>query len=99
MVLGFSPETAGHSFVVDAFAGRQLGATTVVPASGGIYTTEVTFTLGEQSGLGAEIRVMVASEIARGQLAFGRVELRPLTTREPDVAPGVSPEFRTVLDL
>jgi hypothetical protein len=99
VVLGFSPETAGHSFVVDAFAGRQLGATTVVPASGGIYTTEVTFTLGEQSGLGAEIRVMVASEIARGQLAFGRVELRPLATREPDVALGVSPEFRSVLDL
>jgi hypothetical protein len=99
VVLGFSPETAGHSFVVDAFAGRQLGATTVVPASGGIYTTEVTFTLGEQSGLGAEIRVMVASEIARGELAFGRVELRPLATREPDVAPGVSAEFTSVLDL
>jgi hypothetical protein len=99
VVLGFSPETAGHSFVVDAFAGRQLGATTVVPASGGIYTTEVSFTLGEQSGLGAEIRVMVTSEIARGALAFGRVELRPLATREPDVAPGVSAEFSSVLDL
>jgi hypothetical protein len=99
VVLGFSPETAGHSFVVDAFAGRQLAATTVVPASGGIYTTEVTFTLGEQRGMGAEIRVMVTSEIARGHLAFGRVVLQPLATREPDVAPGVSAEFSSVLDL
>ena len=87
VILGFSPEAVGHTFLIDVFADAQLAATTFQPGSAGIYNADLTFSLGEPRGLGIEIRIMVESDGARGQLAFGQVVLRPLTMRGADAEP------------
>jgi hypothetical protein len=99
VVLGFSPETAGHTFLVDAYSGRQLASTSFQPERAGVYTVDINFSLDEPSGHGAEIRVWVWGDYARGQVAFGHVILRPLATRQPDSATGSHDDFRSVLDL
>jgi hypothetical protein len=99
VLLGFSPEAAGHTFLVDAYSGRQLGSTSFQPVRAGVYTVDLNFSLDEPSGIGVEIRVWVWSEYARGQLAFGHVILRPLAMRQPDTITGSHDDFRTVLDL
>jgi hypothetical protein len=97
--LGFSPEAAGHTFLVDAYSGGQLGSTSFQPERAGVYTVDINFSLDEPSGQGVEIRVWVWSEYARGQLAFGHVILRPLAMRQPESITGSQDDFRTVLDL
>ena len=97
--LGFSPEAAGHTFLVDAYSGGQLGSTSFQPERAGVYTVDINFSLDEPSGQGVEIRVWVWSDYARGQVAFGHVILRPLAMRQPDVVTGSQDDFRTVLDL
>jgi len=97
--LGFSPEAAGHTFLVDAYSGGQLGSTSFQPERGGVYTVDINFSLDEPSGQGVEIRVWVWSDYACGQVAFGHVILRPLAMRQPDVVIGSQDDFRTVLNL
>ena len=99
VVLGFSPEASGHTFLVDAFSGRQLGSTSFQPERAGVYTVDINFSLDEPAGQGLEIRVWVWTDRARGQVAFGHVILRPLAMRQPDVIAGSQDDFRTVLDL
>jgi hypothetical protein len=99
VVLGFSTEASGHTFLVDAFSGRQLGSTSFQPERAGVYTVDINFSLDEPSGQGVEIRVWVWSDFARGQVAFGHVILRPLAMRQPDAITGSQDDFRTVLDL
>jgi hypothetical protein len=99
VVLGFSPEAAGHTFLVDAFAVRQLGSTSFQPERAGVYTVDINFSLDEPDGQGLEVRVWVWSDRARGQVAFGHVILRPLAMRQPDTIIGSQDDFRTVLDL
>src|SRR6516164_11409432 len=99
VVLGFSPEASGHTFLVDAFSGRQLGSTSFQPERAGVYTVDINFSLDEPAGQGLEIRVWVWTDRARGQVAFGHVVLRPLAMRQPDVIAGSQDDFRTVLDL
>jgi hypothetical protein len=98
-VLGFSSEAAGHTFLVDAYSGGQLGSTSFQPERAGVYTVDINFSLDEPSGQGVEIRVWVWSDYARGQMAFGHVILRPLAMRQPDAVIGSHDDFRTVLDL
>jgi hypothetical protein len=97
--LGFSPEAAGHTFLVDAYSGGQLGSTSFQPERAGVYTVDINFSLDEPTGQGVEIRVWVWSDFARGQVAFGHVILRPLAMRQPDAVIGSQDDFRTVLDL
>ena len=99
MIVGFSPEAAGHTFLVDACADRQLACTSFQPGKAGVYTADINFSLDEPSGHGLEIRVWVGSDYARGQLALGHVILRPLAMRQPDAIIGSHDDFRTVLDL
>jgi hypothetical protein len=99
VLLGFSPEAAGHTFLVDAYSGGQLSSTSFQPERGGIYTVDLNFSLGEPSGQGVEIRVWVWSDYARGQVAFGNVILRPIAMRQPDTIVGSQENFRTALDL
>jgi hypothetical protein len=99
IVLGFSPDAAGSSLVVDAFAdARQLGQTTLAPTKGGVYAADIDFSLDAPSERGLEIRVLIAGENARGQLAFGHVVLQPVAMRQADVFRG-SDDFKTVLAL
>jgi hypothetical protein len=99
VLLGFSSEAAGHTFLVDACAGRQLACTSFQPGKAGVYTADINFALDEPSGHGLEIRVWVGSDYARGQLAFGHVILRPLAMRQPDAIIGSQDDFLSVLDL
>lgn len=83
--LGVSPEAAGQMLLIEAYAGAPLAAASLQPPSGGIFTAEVGFAVGEPVGQGLEIRVCVAQDDAQGRLAFGRVELRPSdAVRRPD---------------
>jgi hypothetical protein len=101
VVLGFSTEAAGHTFLVDAYSGGQLPLAyrSIQPMKGGVYSVDIDFSLDEPSGLGLEIRVVISSDSAQGQLAFGHVALRPLAMRQPDAVIGSQEDFRTVLDL
>ena len=98
VVLGFSPETAGAAFIVDAFAEKQLAFTTIRPDRPGVYNVDLTFSIEEPNGKGVEVRVMVVSDGARGQLAFGHVALRPTSLHQPE-APGGADDFAAVLGL
>jgi hypothetical protein len=97
VVLGFSREAAEATFLVDAYADRQLASTMFRPGGSSIYSAELTFSL-DQPAKGLEIRVMVTSDNAAGRLAFGRVVLQPLGMRHPDSAEAEA-DFERVLDL
>jgi len=99
VVLGFSPEAAGYTFLVDAYSGGQLGVKSFQPGGAGIYSVDIEFSLDEPSGQGLEIRLWVWSEGARGQVAFGHVLLRPIAMRQPDAITGSADDYRKVLDL
>ena len=99
VVLQFSPEAAGHTFVVDAVSSRQLGSTSLQPERAGVYTIDINFSLDEPSSHVVEIRVWVWSDYARGQVAFRHAILRPLVMRQPDPVIGSPDDFRMVLGL
>ncbi len=99
VLLGFSPEAAGHTFLVDAYSGGQLGSKSFQPGRAGIYSVDIDFSLDEPSGHGLEIRVWVWSDAAQGHVAFGHVILRPIAMRQPDSISGSVDDYRTVLDL
>jgi hypothetical protein len=85
VTIGFSPETVGTTFVIDAFADPRLLAQAVItPSRGGIYSADLEFVLHEPSALGLEIRVMLASANARGRMVLGRAVLKPSGTRGPE---------------
>ena len=97
-MLGVSPEAAAATFEVDIFAGVQLAHTSFVPRSPGIHVATLTFSIGEPSGKGVEVRVKVASDTAAGSLAFGRVVLQPFSGSGAD-ASGPPDAFESVLQL
>jgi hypothetical protein len=99
VVIGFSQEAAGYAYLIDIFAGAQLASTTFQPDTAGIYHVDLTFSLGEPSGTGVEVRVMVTSDSARGQLAFGHVILRPLVLRHAGAASLASDDFSLALAI
>jgi hypothetical protein len=97
--IAVSPEAAGHVLMIEAYSGRQLAAATLQPPGGGIFTTDLSFSLGEPSPDGLEIRVTVTEDNAKGQLAFGQVALTPMGVREPEVASDWNQEAKTMLGL
>jgi hypothetical protein len=99
ITLGFSEEAGEYNFFVDAYAGRQLACTSFQPQGGGVYVTNINFFLAESSGPGVEVRVIVASENARGYLAFGHVVLMPLSMSHPYTVAGSPNDFRGALDM
>jgi hypothetical protein len=100
VVLGFSREATGHIFLVDACCSdQQLAATSFRPNNAGIQSAEISFSLGEETGQGVEIRVMVLDEHAKGYLAFGHVALTPLVLQHSDGATQPRDNFEAVLEL
>jgi hypothetical protein len=100
VVLGFSHEAIGYIFLVDACrANLQLAAVSFQPTAAGVHVTDISFTLGEAAGQGVEIRVMVLSETAKGQLAFGHVVLNPLVLPRLDAETQSQGDLKAVLDL
>jgi hypothetical protein len=100
MLLGFSEEAIGHSFTVDVFHfDRQLAVVTFQPAAAGLYTAELNFSVTGIRGHGVELRLMVASDNAKGSVAFGHVTLNPLGPRADGSVSRVAEDFRAVLEL
>lgn len=97
-VLGFSKEAVGYTFLVDVAAGPQLGASRLQPASGGLVETNIAFSLELQMDAEVELRVIVAEDMAKGELTFGHVVLTPLSPRRPESLAG-NADFMAALDL
>jgi hypothetical protein len=97
--LGFSQEAAGHVFLIDAYSDRQLAAATLKPPSGGIYVADLSFSLGEPSGQGFQIRVAVSEDNAKGQLVFGEVVLTPVAAATPQIDAEWAHEAKATLGL
>lgn len=99
IVLGFSREACGYSFLVDAcFEQQQIASTSFQVETGGMRSFEINFSLGREAGNGLEIRVMTLSNAARGRLVFGHVILRSLSVSEPRTS-GEADDFESVLAL
>jgi hypothetical protein len=99
-VLGFSRETLGHIFQFIAYVEhRELASTSFQPSTAGMYSAEINFSLGEAVGRGVNLRVLVLSELAKGQLAFGHIVLTPLALPRFDAATQSQDDFEAVLDL
>ena len=99
VLLGLSRDAAACTFIIDAYAGRPLARSSFQPRNEGVYAPEITFSIDEADGPGLEIRVLVGSENAKGQLAFGNVILNPVAIRHPNAPIGSENDFRAVLDL
>jgi hypothetical protein len=99
VVVGFSQEAAGHTYLIDVFADGQLASTTFQPDGAGVYNADLTFSLGDPSGKGVEVRVMVVSDNARGQIAFGHAVLRPLALRRADPADSEEDDYTRALAI
>jgi hypothetical protein len=97
--LGISPEAAGQMLLIEAYAGAPLATTSLQPPSGGIFTAELDFALGEPSGLGVEIRVCVSQDAVPGQVAFGRVVIRPADAARHPNSIGAWGDLESVLGL
>lgn len=96
--IGLSPEAAGHTLLIDVYAGGELAAASLQPAAGGIFVTEVSFALDEACEHPVEVRVVVTQHDAKGRLAFGRVVLQPRAMRRPDAIAELE-DFSAALDL
>lgn len=99
VVLGFSKETVGHTFLVDIAAGPQIGLARLQPPSAGVFDVNITFSLEAQTNNGVELRVMVGEDSAKGELAFGQVILTPLLPQRSDSLNEPDRNFTAVLDL
>lgn len=77
VVLGFSIEAAGMSFVVEVFAGRQLSHTRVEPVDGQIFEVNLHFVIDNSVDQPVQIRVFNERPAFDGRLALGYVTMTP----------------------
>jgi len=99
VILGFSRETVGCPFLVDALGDGQLALTTLQPDRAGVFSVDLNFSINEPPSRGLEIRVLLGRGIASGQMAFGQVVLRPMTMRHLDTDGKSDSEFTSVLQF
>jgi len=100
VILGFSQEAVGHIFQFIAYmADRELASTSFQPEADGIRAAEINFSLGEAAGKGVDLRVLVLSGNAMGQMAFGHVVLTPVALHHSNTANQSRDTFEAVLEL
>jgi len=92
VVLGFSAEAAGMTFVIEADSGTILAHTRVTPSAEQIIEANLHFTIDESAGSAVEIRILTERAAFEGRLALGYVELVSLAT-----VPGETQEYLTQL--
>jgi hypothetical protein len=83
IVLGFSAETAGMSFLVEVFAGRQLAHTRISPTTEQIIETDLSFVIDQLADQPVQIRIVNERAAFDGRLALGYVTIAP----QPEVRP------------
>jgi hypothetical protein len=77
VVLGFSAEAAGMSFMVEAFAGRQLCCTRVEPLVAQIIEADLQFVIDNSIDQPLQIRIANERAAFHGRLALGLVTVAP----------------------
>ena len=77
VVIGFSAEVAGMSFVVEVFAGSQLAQTRINAAGEEVVETRLYFTIGNTVDQPVQIRIMNERAAFDGRLALGYVAVTP----------------------
>jgi hypothetical protein len=79
VVLGFSPEATDMNFIVDVFAGSQLGTASINPLKGGIFQVTLNFVVEPSNDKLLEIRVMNERAAFDGRLALAQARLSSQT--------------------
>jgi hypothetical protein len=77
VVLGFSAEAAGMSFMVEVFAGRQLSHTRVEPGAEEIMESNLHFVIDNSIDQPVQIRIFNERAAFDGRLALGYVAMVP----------------------
>jgi hypothetical protein len=77
VILGFSAEAAGLSFVVEVFAGSQLAHARIEVAGEQVSETRLYFTIDDSVGQPVQIRIMNERAAFDGRLAVGYVAITP----------------------
>ena len=80
-------------------ADLELASTTFQPEADGIRAAEINFSLGEAAGRGIDLRVLVLSGNAKGQLAFGHIVLTPVALQQSNTSSQSRDTFEAVLEL
>jgi hypothetical protein len=80
IVLGFSAEAAGMSFMVEVFAGTQLAYTRIEIGGEQIIETRVSFTIADSADQPVQIRIWSERSAFDGRLALGYVTMTPQTS-------------------
>ncbi|HEY3912250.1 MAG TPA: hypothetical protein VGM07_20550 [Stellaceae bacterium] len=77
VVLGFSAEAAGMSFMVEIFAGRQLACTRVEPGAEQIIEANLQFAIDDSVDQPVQVRIVNERAAFDGRLALGPVTVAP----------------------
>jgi hypothetical protein len=84
VVLGFSAETAGMSFMIEVFAGRQLSHTRIEPAAEQVMETSLSFVIDQAIDQPVQIRIVNERAAFDGRLALGYVTIGPQPEMRPE---------------
>lgn len=77
VVIAFSAETAGMSFIIEIAAGTQLAYTRVQPTGEQVIESDLQFTIGNSADQPVEIRIITERAAFDGRIALGYVTLTP----------------------
>jgi len=77
VVMAFSAEAAGHSFIVEAAAGTQLAYERVQPTGEQVIETTLQFAIENSVDQPVEIRIVTERAAFDGRMALGYVSLVP----------------------
>jgi hypothetical protein len=77
VILGFSPEAAGMTYIVEAFAGVQLTHSRIEPGSERIFEANLHFSIDAALDHPVQIRIHNERPAFDGRLALGYVTLTP----------------------
>ena len=77
VVMAFSAEAAGHSFIIEAAAGTQLAYERVQPTAEQVIETSLQFAIANSVDQPVEIRIVSERAAFDGRMALGYVSLVP----------------------
>jgi hypothetical protein len=77
VILGFSPEAAGMSYIIEVFAGVQLTHTRIEPGDERIFEANLHFSLDSAVDQPVQIRIHNQRPAFDGRLALGYVTMTP----------------------
>jgi hypothetical protein len=93
MVLGFSEDAIGMSFMVEVWAGSKLSTVSVHPSGPGLAQINISFALEESNDNLVEIRVMNERAAIYGRVALGQATVTLLQNVSPAVVDALTTEL------